>query len=1055
METQVRRTPEAVAVEAGPQSLTYADLDVRANRLAHHLQDSGVGPDVLVGICVERSLEMAVGLLGILKAGGACLPLDPSYPPERLAFMLDDAAPAALLTQARLVGRLPAPAARVTCLDTDWPDLARRPAEQAPRDAGPEHLAYVIYTSGSTGEPKGVMLPHRGLIAHHLAAAELYRLGPEHRVLQFCSMSFDVSVEEIFPTWASGGTVVLRPNDAPILGRSWLEWLHRRRISLLNLPTAYWHEWVRDLAAMGEAVPPSVGVVVVGGEKALGSAYRAWLEVGGGRTRWINAYGPTEASVMATVYEPPRGQPLDGDPPIGRPFPHVSAHVVDAGGHPVAPGEAGELHLGGVALARGYLNRPELTAERFVPDPFSGRPGDRLYRTGDLVRQRPDGNLEYLGRLDDQVKVRGFRIETGEVAAALGSYPSVAEAVVAAREDTPGDRRLVAYVVPAGDTAPSAGELRRFLAERLPEYMVPTAFVSLDSLPLSPNGKVDRDALPAPPRTREGLASPWVAPRTPTEQAVAAIWAEALGLDEVGGDDDFFELGGHSLVATQVIARIREAFGTEVPLAAIFRAPTVAGLAAALAGAQAEDEPPPPLVPQDRKPGDRIPLALPQEHMWDLEVRADPPGLYNVTVQRWLSGPVDRGALRAALAHVVERHETLRTTFAADGEAPHQVVWPSAPVELAESDLRGVPEARRDQELDARVAAENAAPFDLATAPLFRARLVRVADDLSQLVVTFDHLVSDGTSAYIFLSELTRAYAALVRGRAPRLHPLPVQYADFALWQRRWLTPERLHAQLDYWKEKLAGMPLGPAVPFDHLPTTPTRRLGSAAFQVPPPLYRSLEALARSSQATTFVVCVAALQALASAHSGQRDVVLSTTLSGRHRAELEGLIGFFAGVGRLRTDLSGDPTFAEALARARATVLGLFDHQDIPFRTVREALVPDFPRQETAVSLAAVLPTEIHYVRAAHDEWVPGATWVERPPPHPGTTEMYLRGHLHPLSVTFVDDGEEMWGELHYKLDFYDGATIERLARGLERLLAAVAAEPDLPLSKLSATALP
>ncbi|MBW3645833.1 MAG: amino acid adenylation domain-containing protein, partial [Actinobacteria bacterium] len=461
VEATVARSPEAVAVVAGDESLNYAELHARAEALARSLRRLGIGPDVLVGICLERSLEMAVGLLGILRAGGACLPLDPTYPPDRLAFMLDDAAAPVLLTSRRLERRLPAGAATVVCLDDASGDggsdgdndgdagIPGRPAAAPP---GPDDVAYVIYTSGSTGTPKGVLLTHRGLALHAVAAARLYDLGPDDRVLQFCSIGFDVSVEELFCTWATGGTVVLRPDDTPLVGREWLDWLQRRRITVLNLPTAYWQEWVRDLAARGEAVPEAVRLVIVGGERASAEAYRTWLEVGGRRARWVNAYGPTETSVMATAYAPAPGTPLaeGSDPPIGRPLPDVSAHLLDPEGRPVPPGVAGELHLGGPAVARGYLRRPELTAERFVPDPFDDRPGARLYRTGDLVRALPSGELEFLGRLDDQVKVRGFRIELGEVEAAVAAHPQVAEAVVTAREDTPGDKRLVAYVVPTG-----------------------------------------------------------------------------------------------------------------------------------------------------------------------------------------------------------------------------------------------------------------------------------------------------------------------------------------------------------------------------------------------------------------------------------------------------------------------------------------------------------------------------------------------------------------------------------------------------------------------------
>jgi amino acid adenylation domain-containing protein len=1053
-ERSVAVRPDTPAVVSAGRTLTYAELDERVNRLGHHLQGLSVGPDVVVGIFLERSLELVVALLGVLKAGGVCLPLDPSYPAERLAFMLDDSRAPVLVTTRDLLGRLPAHDARTLCLDADWDEVARRPPSRPDRAATPEHLAYVIYTSGSTGEPKGVMLPHRGLVNHNRAAAHLYELAPGDRVLQFCSISFDVSIEELFPTWAAGATAVLRSDDVPILGPAWGEWLRSQGVTVLNLPTAYWHEWVRDLESRGQQVPAGVRLVVAGGEKALGTAYRTWLGVGGDRVRWVNAYGPAEASVMATAWSPAVGEALvSADPPIGRAVTGATVHVLDPAGRPVPTGEAGELYVGGEGLARGYLRRPALTAERFVPDPFSGRPGARLYRTGDAVRELPGGDLEFVDRLDHQLKVRGFRIESGEVEAALTAHPGVAEAAVVAREDTPGDKRLVAYVVgPGGAPAPAAGDLRAFVAERLPAYMVPGAFVAIDAFPLTPNGKVDRAALPAPGHARPDLATPWVAPATVTEQRLAAIWSTVLGIEGIGAYDDFFALGGHSLLATQVIARAREAFGADLPLRAIFEAPTVAGLAAAIEASDGRQTSVPPLRPEPRPPGTRIPLTLAQEQMLGLELEASPPGLYNVTALHRFTGPADPGVLRRALEYMVERHETLRTGFVVDDLGPHQEIAPTVPVELAVSEIVAGTEEARGAELRRRVVEHDSRPFDLASPPLFRAELIGLGTAASQLVVTFDHLICDMTSAYIFLGELATAYDALADGRAPELSPLPIQFADYALWQRRWLTEERLADQLGYWREVLDGMPLGPAVPFDRTPEKPSRRIAQRAFSVPPEVHAPLREVGRRASATMFVVCVAATEAVLSRHGGVTDVVLSTTLSGRQRNECEGLIGMFAGVGRIRTDLSGDPTFRAIAERARDAVLGLFEHQDVPFMKVRDVLFPDFPRSGEYARTAAVIPIELLYFHAAHDHWAPGSGVVERPGGQTGVDEIHFRGQLQPLSLTFVDDGRQLWGHLSYKLDFYDEATVEALASSLERVLRAVGSDPGLRLSELPVT---
>ncbi|HEX2041493.1 MAG TPA: amino acid adenylation domain-containing protein [Acidimicrobiales bacterium] len=1050
IEDQVRRRPGAVAVVATDGALTYAELDARANRLARHLGALGVGAETVVGVCVERSLEMAVGFLGVLKAGGACMPLDPSYPMERLALMLEDSGTPVVLTCEGLLERLPPHRGRTVCVDADWQEVAGRSSEVLDRTAAPENLAYVIYTSGSTGEPKGVMLTHRGLLNHNRAAAGLFELTPSDRVLQFCSISFDISIEEMFPSWASGATVVLRPDDLPLLGPQWLAWLRAQRVTVLNLPAAYWHEWARDLQGMGESLPAEVRLVIAGGEKVLGSAYRTWLTVGGDRARWLNGYGPAEATVTVTAYEPPPGSDMEGrDPPIGRPLPGATAHVLDERGLPVPAGEAGELYVGGEGLARGYLGRPGLTAERFLPDPFSGRPGARLYRTGDRVWQLPAGDLEFVDRLDHQLKVRGFRIEAGEVEAALVGHPAVAEAVVTAREDTPGDKRLVAYFVAAGAPAPGSSELRRFLSDRLPPYMVPTSFVAVDAFPRTPNGKVDRAAFPAPPHSRPDLATEWVAPRTTTEEALAAIWSEVLGIAGVGVEDDFFELGGHSLLATQIVTRVREAFANDLPLQAIFERPTVAGLAELVDARAERARPAPPLVRRPRRPGDRLPLSLAQEQMLRLELDAQPPGLYNVTALHRLSAPVDRGALWRALEYMAERHESLRTGFAVGTDGPYQFVAPTVAVELTFSVIDLADPAEAAPELHRRVAEQDATPFELASPPLFRSQLVELGDGRSQLVVTFDHLIVDMTSAYIFLGEVATAYEALVDGRAPELSPLPVQYADFAIWQREWLTDDRLAEQYEYWRKVLTGMPMGPAVPFDHVPSAPTRRIARVAVDVPPDLYRRLEAVARSARTTVFVVLTAAVKAVLSRYGGLPDIVLSTTLSGRQRNECEGVIGMFAGVGRMRTDLSGDPTFAEVVERARETVLGLFEHQDIPFMKVRDTLFPDFPRMGDYVRTASVIPIELLYFHAAHDHWAPGSGVVDRPGSDEAVDDVFFRGQLQPLSLTFVDDGSQMWGHLSYKLDFYDEATVQELASGLARLLGAVAADPGLRLSEL------
>lgn len=1083
-EAQARATPAACALWSGAGSLSYGQLEARAEALAQHLRSMGVGHEVIVGICAERNPSMAVGLVAILKAGGACLPLDPAYPPERLAFMLEDAAPPVVLTEGRLASRLPTSSARIEHLDS--PGLAVRaglaaragPPVQAGLRLGPppglegDHLAYVIYTSGSTGAPNGVLLGHRGLVNHCLAAVNLYGLSPADRVLQLCSLSFDVSIEEMFPAWASGATVVLRPDDLPLLGRGWLDWLASQRITVCNLPTAYWHEWTRDLKAMGAKVPESIRVLIVGGEKASGGTYHAWLEAGGARVRFFNAYGPTETSVMSTIFEAPSGGEVPpetrpgevADPPIGRALPNTELHTLDPAGRPVPPGDPGELYIGGAGLAWGYLRRPELSSRRFVPDPFSGRPGARLYRTGDLVRRLADGQLEFLGRLDDQVKVRGHRIECGEVEAALRRHPGVDDAVVVLRGDG-GEGRLVAYVIPQEGSGTEPGELRAWLAGRLPAYMVPAAFVALGQFPLGPNGKLDRNALPAPVRNRlraradEGC-------RTNTETALAPLWWGALGIGDCGRNQDFFDLGGHSLLAARLAASIGESLGVALPMKAIFEHPTLAGLAAwidqagtaatSAAGAGGDTRPVSldsrartggevgPVLPSPRPhpgpAGARIPLSLPQEQMWAVANRPGARVENNVTISCRLPGPVEAEALRSALAHLIERHDALRASFHSDAGGPYQTIAPGVETPLVVKDLSGLAPHQLDAAAARAVAEQDATDFDPERAPLCAFSLLLTGGGDGIAVLSFDHLVCDGPSAYIVAGELDHAYQAISRGHRPALAPLATDYAGFALWQRDWMTRERLERQLEHWKSALAGMPLGPGLAFDRTPSTPaTRRIGRVAlrFDGAPgagPGYDSLTSLARTTNSSVFTVCVAALSGALASIEGHHDIVLGTTLSGRNRAEVEGVVGTFAGTGRLRTDTAGDPSFEELVTRARRVVLGLLENSDIPFFRVRDALLPDFAARGGGRPPLALLPTELQYFRTA---------------PDPSNAGLYFRGQLHPLSINLYDDGKALSGEASYKVDFYEPSTVKALAGRFENLLRQAAAAPGLPLSEL------
>lgn len=584
-EAMVERSPDAIAVVFENEQLTYRELNQRANQLADYLRSMEVKPEILVGICVERSLEMVIGILGILKAGGAYVPLDPSYPKERLALILDDVKPLVLLTQKHLVAELPTSTAQVVCLD-EWQLYAQHSQENPSSSVTAENLAYVIYTSGSTGTPKGVLITHQALVNHSIAAAKTYELQPEDRILQFASVSFDVAAEELFSSWLSASTVVIRPNTI-LLFAHFVQFLVQEKLTVLNLPTAYWHEWVSYLAQTKASLPPTLRLVIVGTEQTLPEKLALWQKLVGEahpRIRWLNAYGPTEATIGVTIYEPPEPATFQENQaanyvPVGRPIANTQVYLLDKHLQPTPMGVPGELYISGICIARGYLNHPELTAEKFIPNPFGEKSGMRLYRTGDLARYLPNGDIELLGRIDEQVKIRGFRIEPNEISAKLQQHTKVREAAVIAREDKHGDLYLVAYVSPDSEQVLANTELRSFLQDKLPQYMVPSSFVILPTLPLLANGKLDKRSLPAPETLRPELTDGFVMPQTQMEQTIATVWQKALNLENIGIHNNFFELGGHSLLMVKVHSQLRELFPIDLSLLDMFRYPTISSMA--------------------------------------------------------------------------------------------------------------------------------------------------------------------------------------------------------------------------------------------------------------------------------------------------------------------------------------------------------------------------------------------------------------------------------------------------------------------------------------------
>ncbi|HEU4595117.1 MAG TPA: amino acid adenylation domain-containing protein, partial [Pyrinomonadaceae bacterium] len=934
---QAARTPAAVAVMAGDEELSYAELEERAEVVARYLRSLGVGAERRVGVLMGRGVGMVVGVLGVLKAGGAYVPLDAEYPAARLRWMAEDAGLVAVVTEGRLRGVAEGlGVGEVVSVDEEWGRIRQQAGEATGEGeeggVSPENLAYVIYTSGSTGRPKGVGCSHRGVV-NLLADAHSRKPLAAGDVCSFwTSLSFDVSVYEIFSSLSSGATLNIVPEEVRAESGAFVEWLALNGITSGYVPAfalaelSRWAEKKERPSALRRLL---VGVEPI--EEELLAAIQS--DIPG--LHIFNGYGPTEATIYATLYPVPATCDQRRRTPVGRPIANTQAYVLDRHLESVPVGVAGELYLGGEGLARGYLNRPALTAEKFIPDPFSGEPGARLYRTGDLARHLPDGELVFVGRRDEQLKVRGFRVEAGEVEAALEAHPLVRASHVMSRADD-AHARLVAYVSAEPGSVLASGELRRHLKEQLPEYMIPSAFVTLDTLPLTPGGKVDRGRLPAPEgEPSEGADS--TEARTPTEELVAGIWCEVLGRERVGTRENFFEAGGHSLLATQIVARARAVFGVELPLRALFEHPTVAELSAAI-DATARSVSGPPIRPAER--GEALPMSFAQQRLWFLDQLEPGNPSYNQASAIRFRGELNSEALEQCLNEIVRRHEVLRTVFTNHEGHPRQVIIPSLTIPLRRYDLRDLRDDERESELRRLMNTEGRLPFDLARGPLLRITLIQLDETEHVLLFTTHHIVSDGWSMGVLIREAGLLYDAFSRGADSPLPELPVQYADYAVWQAS--QEENHRAQLDYWVERLADAPPLLALPTDRpRPSIQTHRGASVPFALSQELMDSLRRLARRRSATLFMVLLAGLKALLLRYTGETDLVVGTPVANRTRSEVEGLVGFFVNTLALRTDLSGDPTFAELLARVRDVALGAYAHQEVPFERVVEEVRPE------------------------------------------------------------------------------------------------------------------
>ena len=1034
IEAQAARTPDALAVVYADEHLTYAELNRRANQLAHHLRKSGVGPNVLVGICVERSCEMIISLLSVLKAGGAYVPLDPTYPPDRLAFMLANANVPVVLTHSKVLGHLAESRSSTICLDTDWPTIASESADNPIGWATPADLNYVIYTSGSTGRPKGAGVYRNGFVNLLNWFVRDFTLNVRDSVLLTSSFSFDLTQKNFYAPLMVGGVLRLLPSDfydpAQIL-RS----IDEGQVTWLNCTPSAFYPLLDDEADPAYTKLRSLHWVFLGGEPISMPRLMSWLHSANCAAEVVNTYGPTECTdICAFARLTPPDQFLDRPIPLGKPIDNAQIYVLDQNLQPLPVGSVGELCVAGAGVGFGYLNDVTLTLTKFLPDPFSRHAGARLYKTGDLVRYWPDGNLEFIGRVDHQVKIRGFRIELGEIEAVLSQHPAVRDTVVVAHEDQAGDKRLAAYVATRHPV--TASELRQHVQAKLSEYMTPSGFVLMEALPLTPNGKVDRKALPAWQPDQPTPSETFAAPRTPLEELIADVWSQVLGIQRIGLHDSFFELGGHSLLATQVVARLRQALGYEVAVRAIFEYPTLASLAASLeARLQVENPSRPPTI--ERGPRDQpLPLSFAQEQLWLIDQITPGNIAYNIPLVLQLQGVLNVAALHASLNEIVRRHEVLRTTFVLEAGQPVQMIAPASAVPLPLLDVSEVPAVEVTQRLRDYVRQ----PFDLAHGPLLRTALFKLGENDYRLSVTVHHSVFDGWSSGIFVTELWALYQAQCADQPSPLRKLPVQYADFAVQQRAWLHDAELEKQLAYWKRQLADAPALLDLPLDR-PRPPVQSFQGCHHPIVlvQPLSDKLKAVSRREHVTPFMLLLTAFAALLQRYTGQDDFVVGTPVANRNWPEVESVIGYFVNVLALRTDLSGDPPLRALIGQVRDIVLNAHAHQDVPFVKLVEALRPE--RDLSYNPLFQVMFSATPFML---EPQLPDLTShvIEL------ETGIYQSADLH---LDLEESTEGFVGSIGYNTDLFEAATIARLMSEyialLDRLTAADA-DLDRPVSE-------
>jgi amino acid adenylation domain-containing protein len=1038
-ERQVRHSPEKVALTFEQEQMTYEELNARANQLGRYLRRAGVRAEVAVGICVERSVEMVIGIMGILKSGGCYVPLDPSYPKERLAFMLEDAQIEVLVSEEKLKEALPKYEGETILIDSEWEKIATLSKENIDSGASSDNLAYVMYTSGSTGKPKGVAITQRAVL-RLVKETDYVDFGPEEVILQYAPISFDASTFEIWGALLNGGRLAIARRGRRTT-RELGEEIREKRVSTLWLATALFQQMVEEeidslrgvkqLLAGGDVLPEA-------------QVERAVEELRG--TRLINGYGPTENTTFTTTYEL-TGDRNAGKVPIGRPICKTRVYILGKNMEVVPVGVEGEMYTGGEGLAREYYKRGGMTAERFVPDPYSEEGGERLYKTGDVVRYLADGNIEFIGRADSQVKIRGFRIELEEIEAVLNEHDEILKSAVIVKLEANGDKRIIAYIVPRDEEAPVNRELRKHVKERLPDYMLPSVFVVLPDLPITANGKIDRAALPEPEQSRGGMESDYIPPRTPIEEVVAGIWSELLRVEQIAIHDNFFDLGGHSLLATRVNSWLRDVFEIDLPIGSLFERPTIAGLSEIIEDILKTEEgiSAPRISPVSRD--SELLLSFAQQRLWFLNQLEPNNSFYNLSFAVRLSGHLDLDAMERSFGEIVRRHETLRTTLPMMNGHPLQLIAPPEPVKLQLMDLSTLSEAEQALKLERLSSIEAQKPFDLEQGPLWRILLLRFSPTDHVVLLTMHHIISDGWSMGLLIKEMGVLYEATLKGEQSPLEELPIQYADYAAWQRRWLQGDVLDTQLTYWKTQLEEFPPELRLPSDRpRPKVESYQRKDLKFEISKPVSDRVKSLSRHEGVTLFMTLLAAFKTLLYRYTRQDDILVGTPIANRNRAEIEALIGFFVNTLTIRTDLSGDPTFRELLKRVREVALKAYTHQDLPFERIVEALQPKRDKRLNPLfQILFILQNS-------------PMTALKLPDIVITTLDTEVRSAMFDMIVIMVDSEFGLKGTITYNIDMYDAATINGMIDHYKVILDEASRDPeirllDMPIRKNRASA--